>query len=79
MLHGKLHDDSRLFIKDKGHKKYEPSHNDDRVNVHVHALLAMWHVNVDFQPLLSQHVVITCTLEVCCKGRKQISRNMDLG
>jgi hypothetical protein len=53
-----VRDDSLLFIDEKGRKKYEPTRNDDRLNVHHVDLLAMWCANVDCQPVVSRHVVL---------------------
>ena len=49
---------SKLFINDKGQKKYEPRHNDDRLKSHNVPVLSMWCVNFDFQPVVSYHPVL---------------------
>ena len=42
-----LQDESKIFVNDKGQKKYEPARNDDRLNVHNITLLSIWCDNVD--------------------------------
>jgi len=51
-------DESRLFIDDQGRKKYEPTINHDRFNVHNIDLLTMWHANVAFQPVLTHDLAM---------------------
>ena len=53
-----ISEESIFFINDQGRKKYDPTRNDDRLNVHNIDLLTMWHANVDFQPVPSQHDVL---------------------
>ena len=51
-------DESRLFIDDQGRKKYEPTRNDDRLNVHNIDLITMWCANVDCEPVFSRYAVL---------------------
>ena len=53
-----LQDQSKIFVNDKGHKKYEPTPNDNRLNVHNIPLLSIWRANVDCQSALSRHAVL---------------------
>ena len=69
-----LQDQSKIFVNDKGHKKYEPAHNDDRLNVHNIPLLSIWRSNVDFQPILSRHAVLKYIAKYASKSER-ISEN----
>ena len=53
-----LQDQSKIFVNDKGHKKYEPTRNNDRLNFHNIPLLSIWCANVDCQLVLSRHAVL---------------------
>jgi ATP-dependent DNA helicase PIF1 len=73
-----VHDDSILFIDEKGKKKYEPARNDDRLNVHNVDLLAMWHANVDCQPVVSRHVVLKYIAKYASKVEKRSESYQDM-
>ena len=47
-----------LFIDANGHKTYNPTRNDFVLNIHNPAMLSIWRDNVDFQPVISRHVVL---------------------
>lgn len=46
-----VHDNSIMFIDEKGKNKYEAAWNYDRLNVQNVDLLRKWQENVDFQEL----------------------------
>ena len=73
-----LSEESRLFIDDQGRKKYDPIRNDDRLNVHKIDLLTMWHVNVDCQPVLSQHDVLKYIAKYASKAEKMFESYHDM-
>jgi hypothetical protein len=73
-----VRDDSLLFIDEKGRKKYEPTRNDDRLNVHNVDLLAMWHANVDCQPVVSRHVVLKYIAKYASKEEKRSESYQDM-
>ena len=64
-------DESRLFIDDQGRKKYEPSRNDDNINVHKIDLLTLWRANVVFQQVLSCYVVLKYINKYASKAEKR--------
>lgn len=66
-----LYGESRLFIDDQGRKKYEPTRNYDRLNVHNIDLLTMWRANVDFQPVLSHYDVLKYITKYALKEKKR--------
>ena len=66
-----LSKESRLFIDDQGRKKYDPTRNDDRLNVHNIDLLKMCRENFDCQPVLSQHVVVKYISKYASKVEKR--------
>ena len=65
-----LQDQSKIFVNDKGHKKYEPTHNDGELNVHNIPLLSMWCVNVDCQPLFSCRAVLKYIAKYASKAER---------
>jgi hypothetical protein len=73
-----VRDDSILFIDEKGKKKYEPTRNDDRLNVHNVDLLAMWRANVDCQPVVSRHVVLKYIAKYASKAEKRSESYQDM-
>jgi len=66
-----LCDESRLFIDDQGRKKYEPTRNDDKLNVHNIDLLTMWRANVDCQPVLSRYAMLKYIAKYTSKAEKR--------
>ncbi|XP_059071724.1 uncharacterized protein LOC131869345 [Cryptomeria japonica] len=65
-LHGsKLYED-----KDTGEFFLDPARNDDRVNSHNHYILQLWRANIDWQPVLSKHVVIKYIAKYAAKAKK---------
>ena len=60
-----------MFIDDQGRKKYDPTRNDDRLNVHSIELLTIWRANVDFQPVLSRYVVLKYIAKYASKSEKR--------
>ena len=65
-----LHDESILFINEKGQNKYEPAHNDDRLNVHNAHFIAMWCAIVDCQSIVSHHAVLKYIANYASKKQK---------
>ena len=53
-----------------GEKKFEPMRNDDRVNSHNRHILQLWRANIDWQPVLSKHVVIKYIAKYAAKAEK---------
>ena len=51
-------------------KMYEPRRNDDRLNTHNLETLMMWRVNIDWQLVLSKHVVINYIEKYVAKSEK---------
>lgn len=58
---------SSLIIDYSGQKKYVPIRNDDRLNVHKSDMLYIWRVNINFQMILSQHVVLRYIIKYASK------------
>ena len=73
-----LQDQSKMFVNEKGHKKYEPAHNDDRLNVHNIPLLSIWRANVDFQPVLSRHAVLKYIAKYASKSERRSESYQDM-
>ena len=48
-----------MFIDSSGQKKYSPARNDALLNVHNPLMLSVWRANVDCQPVLSRHAVLS--------------------
>jgi len=46
-----------LYIDENGCKTYMHVDNDDRINIHDHAIPSIYHGHVEFQPILSLHAV----------------------
>ena len=67
-----LCDRSKLYIDEQGEKNYEPRRNDDRVKTHNREILMMWRANIDWQLVLSKHVVINYIAEYAAKSKKRI-------
>ena len=67
-----------MFIDDQGRKKYDPVRNDDRLNVHNIDLIIMWHANVDFQPVLSWHVVLKYIAKYASKEERRSESYHDM-
>ena len=65
-----LCDHSKIYIDEKGDKKYEPKRNDDRVNTHNRETLMMWRVNIYWQPVLSKRVIINYIEKYVAKSKK---------
>ena len=64
-------DGSRLFEDPTtGDKIYESTRNDDRVNTHNRTILQLWRENVDWQPVLSRHVVMNYIVKYAVKAEK---------
>ena len=61
----KLYEDAEC-----GGKKIEPQRNDDRVNSHNRYILQLWRENIDWQPVLSAHVVIKYIAKYASKAEK---------
>ena len=53
-----------------GEKKFEPTRNDDRVNSHNHYILQFWRANIDWQPVLYEHVVIRYITKYAAKEER---------
>jgi len=73
-----LSGESILFIDDQGRKKYDPTRNDDRLNVHNIDLLTMWRANVDCQPVLSRHVVLKYIVKYASKEERRSESYHDM-
>lgn len=41
-----------------GTKKYEPTRNDDRLNIHNPEMISIWRANIDCQPIISHELVL---------------------
>ena len=54
----KVQNESSLYIDEKGQKTYNPTCNDERLNIHNPSILQTWRENVDFQPVLSCYAVL---------------------
>ena len=48
-----------MFIDSSGQKKYSLARNDALLNVHNPLMLSVWRANVDCQPMLSRHAVLS--------------------
>jgi hypothetical protein len=73
-----VRDESLLFIDEKGRKKYEPTQNDDRINIHNLDLLATWRANVDCQPVVSRHDVLKYIARYASKVEKRSESYQDM-
>ena len=56
-----------MSIDEHGHKTYNPARHDDRLNIHNYDILSIWRANVEFQPVLSCHVVLKYILKYASK------------
>lgn len=62
---------SKLYeFIDTGDKKFEPTRNDERVNSHNRHILQLWRASIDWQPILSKHVVIKYIKKYAAKIEK---------
>ena len=69
-----LQSNSSLFIDASGKKKYEPSRNDDRLNIHKPDILIVWRENMDCQPILSRHAVMKYISKYASKAEGRSER-----
>lgn len=74
----KVCNESLLSIDEKGQKKYELAHNDDRVNVHNADLLKMWHASVDCHPVVYRHAILTYIAKYASKVEKRLETYQDI-
>ena len=62
-----LHATSTLQIDEHGRKTCNPARHDDRLNIHNYDILSIWRANVEFQRVLSCHVVLNYILKYASK------------
>ena len=53
-----------------GEKIFEPFRNDDRFNSYNHYILQLWRENIDWQPVMSKHVVIKYIAKYAAKAER---------
>ena len=60
-----------MFIDGNGKKTYIPARNDELLNIHNSSMLSIWRANVDCQPVLSRHVVMTYISKYASKAENK--------
>lgn len=61
---------STLTCDEAGKTKYEPTRNDDRLNVHNPEMLSIWRENIDCQAVTSQDQVLKYIEKYAAKAEK---------
>ena len=67
-----------MFIDNSSQKKYIPTRNDELLNVHNPLMLSVWRANVDFQPVLSRHAVLSYISKYSSKAENKSESYHDI-
>ena len=73
-----LQETSSMFIDSSGQKKYSPARNDPLLNVHNPLMLSVWRANVDCQPVLSRHAVLSYISKYASKAESKSESYHDI-
>ena len=67
-----------MFIDSSSQKKYSPARNDALRNVHNPLMLSVWRANVDCQPVLSRHAVLSYISKYALKAENKSESYHDI-